>query len=54
MVFECSDGAFCCIDSVVVWFDKLKTGTTFGNGSLDGAGGFIVEYIEFRLEAAVG
>ena len=54
MIFKCLDGAFCRIDTVIVWFDELDGSIVLLHECLYWGCSLIVGDIENGLETFVG
>ena len=50
MVFECSDGPFCCIASVDSRGNQLEFNVFFMEEVLQSCGAFIVQSVQLRLQ----
>jgi hypothetical protein len=52
VVLPGADGAFCGVAAVNVGGNELKVNVLFGHVGFEGFGGFVVEFLELRFEAA--
>jgi hypothetical protein len=52
-VLECADGSFSCILMMNVWWHKLEIDDLFCHEFLEDCRGFIVQALEFWMEAGL-